>query len=88
MPAKDVYHEAVKSALIKDQWKIIADPYTIKYKDAELYADLAAEQTIAAQRNSRKIVVEIKSFTGRSLIYDFHTALGQYLIYRQFINQT
>ena len=45
MPAKDVYHDAVKNALIKDGWTITADPYKIKYKDAELFADLAVEKT-------------------------------------------
>ncbi|MFM7715875.1 MAG: element excision factor XisH family protein [Microcystis sp.] len=34
----------------------------MKYKDAELFADLAAEKPLAAERNGRKIVVEIKSF--------------------------
>jgi hypothetical protein len=29
MPAKDVYHEAVKNALIKDGWLITFDPYPI-----------------------------------------------------------
>ena len=35
MPAKDIYHEAVKNALIKDGWSILADPYKIKYKGVE-----------------------------------------------------
>jgi hypothetical protein len=35
MPAKDIYHEAVKNALIKDGWRILDAPYKIKYKDAE-----------------------------------------------------
>ncbi len=26
MPAKDTYHQAVKNALIKDGWIILADP--------------------------------------------------------------
>ncbi|CCQ59468.1 hypothetical protein CWATWH0005_1292 [Crocosphaera watsonii WH 0005] len=26
MPAKDIYHDAVKNALIKDGWKITDDP--------------------------------------------------------------
>ncbi|MEG5033437.1 element excision factor XisH family protein [Microcoleus sp. AT3-D2] len=43
-----------------------ADPYFIKYEDAELYADIAAEKPIAAERQGQKIVVEIKSFIGRS----------------------
>jgi hypothetical protein len=76
MPARDVYHDAVKNALVKDGWTITADPYFIKYEDAELYADLAAEKPLAAERHEQKIVVEIKSFVGRSLIYDFHSALG------------
>jgi XisH protein len=97
MPARDLYHDAVKNALIKDGWTITADPYFIKYEDAELYADLAAERPIASQfpegvmaaeRNSEKIVVEIKSFVGRSPMYDFHGALGQYIVYRNLIQLT
>lgn len=76
MPAKDLYHDAVKSALIKDHWTIVADPYRIKYKDVDLYADLAAERPIAVEREGQKIVVEIKSFVGRSLMTDFHLAVG------------
>lgn len=88
MPARDIYHNAVKNALIKDGWTITADPYFIKYEDAELYADLAAEKPIAAERQGQKIVVEIKSFVGRSLMYDFHGALGQYIVYRNLIELT
>lgn len=88
MPAKDKYHDAVKNALIKDGWTITADPYFIRYEDAELYADLAAEKPIAAERQGQKIVVEIKSFVGKSLMYDFHHALGQYIVYRNLIQLT
>ena len=88
MPAKDIYHNEVKNALLKDGWTITADPYLIKYEDAELYADLAAERPIAAQRQGQKIVVEIKSFVGRSLMHDFHGALGQYMVYRNLIQLT
>lgn len=88
MPAKDIYHDAVKNALIKDGWKITADPYKIKYKDAELFADLSAEKPIAAEQNGRRIVVEIKSFISPSPMRDFEIALGQYILYRNFINLT
>lgn len=88
MPAKDVYHDAVKNALIKDGWSILADPYKIKYKDAELFADLAVEKPIAAEQNGRKIVVEIKSFLSPSPMRDFEMALGQYILYRNLINLT
>lgn len=88
MPARDKYHDAVKNALIKDSWTITADPYIIRYEDAELYADLAAEKPIAAERQGQRIVVEIKSFVGKSLMYDFHNALGQYIVYRNLIQLT
>lgn len=88
MPAKDIYHNAVKNALVKDGWTITADPYSIKYEDAELYADIAAEKPIAAEKQGQKIVVEIKSFVGRSQMYDFHLALGQYMVYRKLIQLT
>ena len=59
MPAKDIYHDAVKNALIKDGWIITADPYPIKYEEVKLFADLAGEKTIAASREGKQIVIEI-----------------------------
>ena len=88
MPAKNLYHDAVKAALIKDGWLILADPYRIQYKDVDLYADLAAERPIAAEREGQKIIVEIKSFVGRSPMTDFHNAVGQYAVYRSLIQAT
>lgn len=44
--------------------------------------DLAAEQLLAAERENQKIAVEVKSFISASNISDFHTALGQFLNYR------
>lgn len=88
MPAKDIYHDAVKNALIKDGWTITADPYKIKYKDAELFADLAVEKPIVAEQNGRRIVVEIKSFLSSSPMRNFELALGQYILYRNLINFT
>ncbi|MEH1790719.1 XisH family protein [Nostoc sp.] len=86
MPAKDVYHDAVKSALIKDGWIITADPYPIKYEEVKLFADLAGEKIIAASREGQQIVIEIKSFLSRSPMRDLETALGQYLIYKAFLS--
>lgn len=86
--AKDVIHEAVRTALIKDGWTITADPYIISYADDKLYVDLAAERAIAAERNGHKIAVEIKSFVGRSPLRDFEVALGQYLLYLGLLERT
>lgn len=88
MPAKDIIHDAVKNALIKDGWTITADPYTIKYEEVKLFADLAAEGQLLAERSGQKIVVEVKSFTGASFIRDLEEALGQYIIYRNLLTVT
>ncbi|HLF85238.1 MAG TPA: element excision factor XisH family protein [Blastocatellia bacterium] len=81
MPKLDIIHNAVKNALIKDGWTITHDPFIIDYKELTLYADLAAERPIAAERAGRKIVVEVKSFVGASKIQDLKIGLGQYEIY-------
>ncbi|HEY9799912.1 MAG TPA: XisH family protein [Leptolyngbyaceae cyanobacterium] len=86
--AKDVFHQQVKKALIKDGWIITHDPFTIRISEAvKLQIDLAAESAIAAERNSEKIAVEIKSFVADSDISEFHTALGQYLNYCQALEE-
>ncbi|AFZ23134.1 XisH protein [Cylindrospermum stagnale PCC 7417] len=85
MPAKDIYHDAVKNALIKDGWTIIADPYFLQYEDAELYADLFVEKALLVEQQGRKIVVEIKSFISPSPMRDFENALGQYILYRDIL---
>jgi hypothetical protein len=88
MPVPDQIHNAVRNALIKDGWTITADPYRIHYEDALLYADLAAERPLAAERGDRRIVVEIKSFLGPSLHHDLQAAIGQYEIYRGLLEVT
>jgi XisH protein len=88
MPRLDIIHVSVKSALIKDGWLITDDPYIIQYRRTTLYADLAAERPIAAERDDQKLVVEVKSFIGASKIQDLKEALGQYDIYRYLIEET
>jgi hypothetical protein len=88
MPRLDIIHNSVKSALIKDGWLITDDPYLIQYRRTTLYADLAAERPIAAERDGQKLVVEVKSFIGASKIQDLKEALGQYDIYRYLIEET
>jgi XisH protein len=80
--AKDLFHNAVKQALIKEQWVITADPLIIKIEGVKLEIDLAAERIFAAEKAGQKIAVEIKSFLNPSTITDFHAALGQFLNYR------
>lgn len=79
--AKDRFHNAVRTALEKEAWTIIADPYEVSVGDVDFEIDLAADM-LAAERNGDKIAVEIKSFIGRSNVSDFHTALGQFINYQ------
>lgn len=81
MPAKDLYHDTVKAALIKDGWTITNDPLTIKIGLRSAHVDLGAEKLIAAERDSDKIAVEIKSFLSPSPISDLETAWGQFFMY-------
>ena len=82
MAARDVFHEAVKIALVKDGWIITHDPLALSFGGVDLYVDLGAENVIAAERAGQRIAVEIKSFSCPSLVSDFHAALGQFLNYR------
>src|ERR1041384_7328354 len=88
MPALDQYHQAVKSALIKDGWTITADPLTLRVGADRIHIDIAAERVLIAEKGARKIAVEIKSFTGPSKISDLEEALGQYVLYRMALKRT
>lgn len=60
--AKDLFHDAVKQALLKDQWVITADPLIIKIEGVKLEIDLAAEKVFAAEKAGRKIAVDSQDF--------------------------
>jgi XisH protein len=86
--AKDIYHKIVKEALIKATWDVTHDPYLIPRKHRKPYeVDLGAEKIIAAEKGTEYIAVEVKSFSGSSMTYDFHTACGQYGTYKLFISE-
>lgn len=82
MARKDYYHEIVKVALIKEDWKITHDPLDLSIGEVDLWADLGAERIIGAEREEEKIAIEIKSFLSQSPVSEFHKALGQYENYR------
>jgi XisH protein len=85
MPAKDIYHDAVKQALVSDGWLILSEDYILEYGGDKLYADIAAEKSITAERHGQQIIVEVKSFLGRSFFNDLELAIGQYIIYRNIL---
>jgi hypothetical protein len=80
--AKDLFHQVVKTALIKDGWTITHDPLYLNIAEVEIYIDIGAEQLFAAEKGKNKIAVEVKTFLNPSAISEFHTVLGQCLNYR------
>jgi hypothetical protein len=87
MPAKDLFHDCVKVALIRDGWQISHDPYSLKIGKKDLFVDLGAEKLITAEKDSVKIAVEIKSFVSPSEIQDLENALGQYILYQNVLQK-
>ena len=80
--AKDIFHNIVKNALIKEDWLVTDDPLRLKVGVITFQVDLGAEKVIGAEKAGQKIAVEIKSFLNPSTITDFYNALGQFLSYR------
>ena len=88
MPAKDIYHDTVRTALDKDGWTITHDPLRIRLaRGKNLFVDLGAERLLAAEKGTEKIAVEIKSFIGTSEVEDLKNALGQYVLYEKIIKR-
>lgn len=82
--AKDLIHEVVKTAFIKDGWTISNDPFNVKLlRDFTFFEiDLAAHK-IPKDSLPIFIAIEIKSLAGASTINAFHTILGQFLNYKR-----
>jgi hypothetical protein len=87
MPARDTYHNQVKQALINDGWTITHDPLRLQWGRKDMYVDLGAEQLLGAEKDMRKIAVEIKSFSGLSEMDDLEKAVGQFVLYHDVLKR-
>ncbi|MEQ1744873.1 MAG: element excision factor XisH family protein [Saprospiraceae bacterium] len=87
--AKDLIHNAVREALENDGWTVVRDPFTVDLTGDDTYfdIDLAAEKKMSDGGVVRIAAIEIKSFTGLSILYAFHEALGQFLNYRAALDE-
>lgn len=85
MPRLDIYHQHVRTALEKDGWIITHDPFPLTIGKKRMFVDLGAKSLISAEKAQRKIGVEVKSFTGLSVIKDLEQALGQYTLYQRIL---
>jgi hypothetical protein len=88
MSARDIFHDEVKNALVKDGWNVTDDPLRLTVGKTDLWVDLGAEPVLAAERPGERIAVEIKSFVGMSPVQDLKEALGQYQIYVDALEQS
>lgn len=50
MPALDLFHNAVRNALLKDSWTITHDPLHIKWGKKDMYVDLGAKRILTAEK--------------------------------------
>jgi XisH protein len=55
MPAKDIYHDAVKNALIKDGWTITADPNTARLRKIVGWVEALRNPTDFHDPETRKL---------------------------------
>ena len=78
----------MREALEKDGWEITDDPLYVAFKGKNVEIDLGAEPVVGATKEDELIAVEIKSFIGKSLLYSFHGALGQFINYRRMLRNT
>jgi XisH protein len=84
--ARDLFHDNVKEALIKEGWLITNDPLSFKIGNVQVQIDLGAERLIAAERGSDKIAIEIKTFGNLSFVTSLYEAVGKYIIYRNVLS--
>lgn len=88
MPARDIFHKAVRNALVRSGWVITHDPLHIDFGGFDFFIDLGADTLIGASQDGKQIAVEVKSFAGASSLSEFHGAVGQFVNYRLVLNRS
>ena len=84
---RDKIHYAFVAALEKDKWTVLSDPYRLKLEKITPEIDLEAEKVIEVGKGAKRILIEIKTFSQTSLLYQAYAAFGQYMFYRDKLKQ-